>query len=190
MLNCNGIIYLLCSKLFTYYVDIDSVRCAYVRIILLKENNFDRSKKVLGEYCKEYPNDNWFHEKLSAVYSLEKNWSKAHDTLEKVKKVRMISFIRAVYKFGYKGEFWSYSAYDALRAFRNDMNPDNVYYGLKKGVDKIIDGLITNFHLPQSTLLLLVASLIGRERLLGLYEQAIENNYRFYSYGDSMLIKV
>ena len=55
---------------------------------------------------------------------------------------------------------------------------------------KIIDGLITNFHLPQSTLLLLVASLIGRERLLGLYEQAIENNYRFYSYGDSMFIKI
>ena len=55
---------------------------------------------------------------------------------------------------------------------------------------KIIDGLITNFHLPQSTLPLLVASLIGRERLLGLYEQAIKNNYRFYSYGDSMFIKV
>ena len=55
---------------------------------------------------------------------------------------------------------------------------------------KIIDGLITNFHLPKSTLLLLVASLIGRKKLLGLYEQAIENNYRFYSYGDSMLIKV
>ena len=55
---------------------------------------------------------------------------------------------------------------------------------------KIIDGLITNFHLPQSTLLLLVASLIGREGLLGLYKQAIENNYRFYSYGDSMFIKV
>ena len=55
---------------------------------------------------------------------------------------------------------------------------------------KIIDGLITNFHLPQSTLLLLVASLIGREKLLRLYKQAIENNYRFYSYGDSMFIKV
>ena len=55
---------------------------------------------------------------------------------------------------------------------------------------KIIDGLITNFHLPQSTLLLLVASLIGREKLLGLYKHAIENNYRFYSYGDSMFIKV
>jgi len=55
---------------------------------------------------------------------------------------------------------------------------------------KIVNGLITNFHLPQSTLLLLVASLIGREKLLELYKQAVDNNYRFYSYGDSMLIKV
>ena len=55
---------------------------------------------------------------------------------------------------------------------------------------KIIDGLITNFHLPQSTLLLLVASIIGRDKLLELYNIAIKNNYRFYSYGDSMFIKV
>ena len=54
---------------------------------------------------------------------------------------------------------------------------------------KIIDGLITNFHLPQSTLLLLVASLLGRDKLLELYDIAIKNNYRFYSYGDSMFIK-
>ena len=55
---------------------------------------------------------------------------------------------------------------------------------------KIIDGLITNFQLPQSTLLLLVASIIGRDKLLELYDIAIKNNYRFYSYGDSMFIKV
>ena len=55
---------------------------------------------------------------------------------------------------------------------------------------KLIDGLITNFHLPQSTLLLLVASIIGRDKLLELYDIAIKNNYRFYSYGDSMFIKV
>ena len=55
---------------------------------------------------------------------------------------------------------------------------------------KIIDGLITNFHLPKSTLLLLVASIIGRDKLLELYDIAIKNNYRFYSYGDSMFIKV
>ena len=55
---------------------------------------------------------------------------------------------------------------------------------------KIIDGLITNFHLPQSTLLLLVASIIGRDKLLELYDIAIKNNYRFYSYGDSMFIKI
>ena len=54
---------------------------------------------------------------------------------------------------------------------------------------KIIDSLITNFHLPQSTLLLLVASLTGRETLLNLYKNAIEHKYRFYSYGDSMFIR-
>ena len=54
---------------------------------------------------------------------------------------------------------------------------------------KIIDGLITNFHLPRSTLLLLVASIIGRDKLLELYDIAIKNNYKFYSYGDSMFIK-
>ncbi|MDD0852754.1 tRNA preQ1(34) S-adenosylmethionine ribosyltransferase-isomerase QueA [Halobacteriovorax sp. GB3] len=53
---------------------------------------------------------------------------------------------------------------------------------------KSIDGLITNFHLPKSTLLMLVSSLIGREKTLELYKIAIENEYRFFSYGDAMLI--
>ena len=53
---------------------------------------------------------------------------------------------------------------------------------------RILDGLLTNFHLPQSSLLLLVASMLGRERLLALYEQAIAEEYRFYSFGDAMLI--
>ncbi len=52
----------------------------------------------------------------------------------------------------------------------------------------ITDALITNFHLPKSTNLLLVAALIGREKLLELYKIAIENKYHFYSYGDAMLI--
>lgn len=51
-----------------------------------------------------------------------------------------------------------------------------------------IDGIITNFHLPKSTLLMLVSSLIGREKTLELYEIAKANNYRFFSYGDAMLI--
>lgn len=50
------------------------------------------------------------------------------------------------------------------------------------------DGLFTNFHLPESTLLLLVASILGRERTLALYELAIRERYRFYSFGDAMLI--
>lgn len=52
----------------------------------------------------------------------------------------------------------------------------------------VIDALITNFHLPRSTNLLLVAALLGRERLLGVYKEAIEKGYKFYTYGDAMLI--
>ena len=53
---------------------------------------------------------------------------------------------------------------------------------------RLCDALITNFHLPRSTLLALVAALVGLERLKDLYRQAIRLNYRFYSYGDAMLI--
>ena len=53
---------------------------------------------------------------------------------------------------------------------------------------QIVDGLITNFHLPGSSLLMLVSALTGRERLLELYQNAIANRYRFYSFGDAMLI--
>lgn len=51
-----------------------------------------------------------------------------------------------------------------------------------------IHGLITNFHLPESSLLMLVASLTGRESLLRVYDHAVQNRYRFFSYGDAMLI--
>jgi S-adenosylmethionine:tRNA ribosyltransferase-isomerase len=53
---------------------------------------------------------------------------------------------------------------------------------------KVVDGLITNFHLPKSSLLMLVSALIGRSRLLNLYEEAIDRDYRFFSFGDAMLI--
>ncbi|MFN6559780.1 MAG: tRNA preQ1(34) S-adenosylmethionine ribosyltransferase-isomerase QueA [Nostoc sp. ChiSLP01] len=53
---------------------------------------------------------------------------------------------------------------------------------------RVVDGLITNFHLPRSSLLMLVSALIGRERLLNIYNEAIASQYRFYSFGDAMLI--
>ena len=52
----------------------------------------------------------------------------------------------------------------------------------------VVQGLLTNFHLPKSSLLLLVSALIGRRRLLGLYQEAIDRGYRFFSYGDAMWI--
>ncbi len=51
-----------------------------------------------------------------------------------------------------------------------------------------VNHLLTNFHLPKSTLIMLVASFIGREKTLEIYKEAIKNKYRFYSYGDAMLI--
>ncbi len=53
---------------------------------------------------------------------------------------------------------------------------------------KAVDALITNFHLPRSTLLMLVSAFAGRERILAAYREAVKERYRFYSYGDAMLI--
>ncbi|MBQ2870681.1 tRNA preQ1(34) S-adenosylmethionine ribosyltransferase-isomerase QueA [bacterium] len=54
---------------------------------------------------------------------------------------------------------------------------------------KVVDALITNFHLPKSTLIMLVSALAGKENIFAAYKNAIENKYRFYSYGDCMFIK-
>ena len=53
---------------------------------------------------------------------------------------------------------------------------------------KALDGLITNFHLPESTLIMLVSALAGREHVLEAYKQAVLEKYRFFSFGDAMYI--
>jgi S-adenosylmethionine:tRNA ribosyltransferase-isomerase len=53
---------------------------------------------------------------------------------------------------------------------------------------KVVSGLVTNFHLPRSSLLMLVSALAGREQVLAAYRDAVEQRYRFYSYGDAMLV--
>ena len=60
---------------------------------------------------------------------------------------------------------------------------------IKPGYEyKMVDALITNFHLPGSTLIMLVSALMGRERTLSVYETAVRERYRFFSFGDAMLI--
>ncbi|NNK77467.1 MAG: S-adenosylmethionine:tRNA ribosyltransferase-isomerase, partial [Litoreibacter sp.] len=53
---------------------------------------------------------------------------------------------------------------------------------------KVTDALMTNFHLPKSTLMMLVSALMGRERMERIYDHAIVERYRFFSYGDSSLL--
>ena len=78
------------------------------------------------------------------------------------------------------------SVYDDGQFSKSQGSTDIFLY---PGVEvKSISGLLTNFHLPKSTLLMLVSSLIGREKTLELYKVAIQEKYRFYSYGDAMLI--
>ena len=52
----------------------------------------------------------------------------------------------------------------------------------------MLDGLITNFHLPESTLIMLVSALAGREHVLAAYEEAVREGYRFFSFGDAMYV--
>ena len=68
----------------------------------------------------------------------------------------------------------------------DDRNTDIfIYPGYKF---KCIDGLITNFHLPESTLIMLVSAFYGYEKTLKAYKTAVEDEYRFFSFGDSMII--
>ena len=53
---------------------------------------------------------------------------------------------------------------------------------------KAVDALITNFHLPESTLIMLVSALAGKELIMRAYKEAVENRYRFFSFGDAMMI--
>ena len=53
---------------------------------------------------------------------------------------------------------------------------------------KVVNGLLTNFHLPKSTLLMMISAFAGKDLIFQAYRQAVEKKYRFYSYGDCMLI--
>lgn len=73
---------------------------------------------------------------------------------------------------------------EEIEGFNGDVNI-YIYPGFEF---KIVDGLITNFHLPKSTLLMLVSALMGRDECLRAYRHAVETKYRFYSFGDAMFI--
>jgi S-adenosylmethionine:tRNA ribosyltransferase-isomerase len=69
---------------------------------------------------------------------------------------------------------------------RGDRSALFIYPGFRF---RVVDAMITNFHLPRSTLLMLVSAFAGRERVLATYREAVERGYRFYSYGDAMFIE-
>lgn len=80
----------------------------------------------------------------------------------------------------------SFTAEDGLLQAKSGWTDIFIYPGYKF---KCIDALITNFHLPESTLIMLVSALAGRENVLNAYKTAVNERYRFFSFGDAMLIK-
>ncbi len=85
----------------------------------------------------------------------------------------------------------------SCRTLESAANEDGMVMAASKNTDifiypgykfKVLDGLITNFHLPESTLLMLVSALAGRENMLKAYNLAIEEKYRFFSFGDAMFV--
>ena len=79
----------------------------------------------------------------------------------------------------------SFAAEDGTMSERSGWTSIFIYPGYKF---KVLDALITNFHLPQSTLIMLVSALAGREHVLVAYEEAVREKYRFFSFGDAMFI--
>ncbi len=79
----------------------------------------------------------------------------------------------------------SFAAEDGTLSERSGWTDIFIYPGYRF---KVLDALITNFHLPQSTLIMLVSALAGRERVLAAYEEAVREKYRFFSFGDAMFI--
>ena len=79
----------------------------------------------------------------------------------------------------------SFAAEDGTMTERSGWTNIFIFPGYKF---KVLDCLITNFHLPQSTLIMLVSALAGRENVLAAYKEAVESRYRFFSFGDAMMI--
>ena len=79
------------------------------------------------------------------------------------------------------------TVYQKYKCFKEDSGYTDIF--IYPGVDVLsIDGLITNFHLPKSTLVMLVSAIATKEFIFEAYKHAINNNYRFFSFGDAMII--
>jgi len=119
---------------------------------------------------------------------LHKEWVSVNteEVVEEIKKIKKTD--RRIIAIGTT----SVRALESCYSYEiNDFIPIAKYVDLviKPGYKfKVVDGLLTNFHLPKSSLLLLVSAMIGRERLLDLYKKAIKEKFRFFSYGDAMYI--
>lgn len=134
----------------------------------------------LGTFRPVNVDDVTKHKMHSEFYSMSNNTAKILNEAKKMNK-RIIS----VGTTTTRTLETIYNLYDEFREC-NGWTDIFIYPGYKF---KAIDSLITNFHLPKSTLLMLVSALAGKEKILNAYNEAVKEEYRFFSFGDSMFIK-
>lgn len=147
----------------------------------LKERGIDQAKVTLhvglGTFAPVKTDDIREHDMHSESYFVEQDqWQKIKNAPKRVAVgTTSLRTLESIWQMGVD-KLQCDSVYDT-----------NIF--LHPGVSvQSIDALVTNFHLPKSTLLMLVSSLIGREKTLELYNIAVKEKYRFFSYGDAMLI--
>ena len=133
----------------------------------------------LGTFRPVKVEDTKDHVMHSEVYEISKE---AADTLNKAKKES-----RRIVAIGTTSVRTLEANYSKYNEFKETKEATNIF--IEPGYQfKAVDTIITNFHLPKSTLIMLVSAFAGREFTLEFYKHAVENKYRFFSFGDSMII--
>ena len=133
----------------------------------------------LGTFRPVKVEDTKDHVMHSEVYEVSKE---AADTLNKAKKES-----RRIVAIGTTSVRTLEANYSKYNEFKETKEATNIF--IEPGYQfKAVDTIITNFHLPKSTLIMLVSAFAGREFTLEFYKHAVENKYRFFSFGDSMII--
>jgi len=208
MLNCYGFVplppYILKRRSFRGEADFDSVRYQTVYgvkpgAIAAPTAGFHFSKELLGKLRQKknirlafitlhvsYGTFAPIRTEDIRLHDIHSEWCEVpHETALAVKEVqRSGGRVIAVGTTVVRTLEWVATIFGEVRKHKGYCN-HYIYPGYEF---KVVDAMITNFHLPKSSLILLVCAFAGRENILRAYREAIEKKYRFYSYGDAMLI--
>ena len=161
----------------------------------VSQETMDVFKNTVDNIEKEYANVSNSNDVEMLINSLKQAIKTFNDNVIVVDKTELKAVIDDVANLNendYTKESWNVMQevlVVAKTVFETEKVTNSQVENAKNNLLKAIDNLITNFHLPKSTLVMLVSALAGRENIMNAYKEAIKREYRFFSFGDSMFIK-